>query len=97
MIGEYPCCEGPLAVAMPDKTPAYRPEECPHCGAKVWHRLSRVEPLSWTEEGFLKEYAVDWDTRTVKALPGSDAEAFDKFNRDHEVHAAFDAIFGLRK
>ena len=46
IFGEYPCCGGDLALSMPDKSPAYMPEDCPHCRAKVWHRLSRVESAS---------------------------------------------------
>ena len=46
MIGSYPCCEGDLWIPMPERTPAYAPEACPHCGAKVWHRFSRLEPKS---------------------------------------------------
>lgn len=81
MIGEYPCCGGDLAIAMPDKTPAYVPEACPHCGAKVWHRLSRVEPMSWGEADFLAEYDVDPEKKMVVAKPGTDAERFGELNR----------------
>ena len=59
VIGEYPCCDGPFSAAVPDKTPAYFSEDCPHCGAKVWHRLSRVDPESWTEADFLELHVVD--------------------------------------
>lgn len=81
IFGTYPCCDGSLCIAMPDKTPAYFPEDCPHCGAKVWHRLSRVESMSWTEADFLLEYEVDAENRKVVAKPGTDAELFDKLNR----------------
>ncbi len=50
---------------MPDKTPAYLPEDCPHCGAKVWHKLSRVDPTSWTEADFLAEFEVDLETKCI--------------------------------
>lgn len=90
MIGSYPCCDGDLWMAMPDKTPAYLPENCPHCGAKVWHRLSRLQSMSWTEADFLAEYEVDEEAGKVTAKPGTDAEAFDRMNRDPDLIAAFD-------
>lgn len=64
--GEYPCCGEPLCIAIPDLTPAYMPEDCPSCGAKVWHRLSRFYPQSWLEAAFLELYEVDQDARTIR-------------------------------
>jgi hypothetical protein len=66
MIGSYPCCNGGLLIPMPDKTPAYAPEDCPHCGARVWHRFSRVDPQSWTEADFLAEHDVDAEKHTIE-------------------------------
>lgn len=73
MIGGYPCCNGSLWLPMPDKTPAYLPEDCPHCGAKVWHRFSRVDPMSWLEADFLAEFDVDMEKKSVEPKLGSDA------------------------
>jgi hypothetical protein len=74
-------------IAMPSEAPgyaslpAYRRENCPHCDAVVWHRLSRVEPMSWTELDFLAEHEVDLGRRIIKAKPDTAAERFDKLNR----------------
>lgn len=65
VIGEYPCCDGGLMIAMPEKTPAYVRENCPHCGVVVWHRLSRIDPQSWTESDFLSEHDVDETTKKI--------------------------------
>lgn len=65
MMGSYPCCEGHLSIPMPEKTPKYLPEACPHCGAKVWHLMSKATPTSWIEEDFLKEHDVDHETKIV--------------------------------
>lgn len=87
MIGEYPCCNGSLWLPMPGQAPegaalpAYRPEDCPHCGARVWHRFSRFDPMSWTETDFLAEHEVDMDKRIITAKPGTDAARFDEINR----------------
>lgn len=69
MTGGYPCCDGPLLIPMPDQTPAFRPETCPHCGAKVWHHLSRVDPWSMTEADFLTKYEVNETAKSIKAKP----------------------------
>ncbi len=77
MIGAYPCCAGNLALPTPDKTPAWRPEDCPHCGAKVWHRFSRIAPMSWTEPDFLAEHEIDYVRGLIIPKPGTEAEAFE--------------------
>ena len=66
MIGEYPCCGGALFLPMPDRTPAYEKEACPHCGVTVWHRYSRLDPQSWTEDVFMAEFIVDEATGTIR-------------------------------
>lgn len=94
IFGSYPCCDGDLCLSMPDRTPAWAPEDCPHCGARVWHRFSRVESMSWTEADFLAEHEVDQETKQIRPKPGTEAEAFDKMQRDPAVLAAFDRMFG---
>lgn len=65
IIGEYPCCNGDLWIPMPDKTPSYFPEDCPHCGAKVWHECSRMQSRTYTEKDFLERFTVDEATRSI--------------------------------
>ena len=67
MIGSYPCCDGELWIPMPDRTPSYSPGVCPHCGAKVWHRFSRLDPMTYTEEDFLRRFTVDVETTQITA------------------------------
>lgn len=67
ILGEYPCCHGDLCLSMPDNTPTFMPEECPHCGVKVWHLFSRSGPKTWIEADFRAEYDVDEETRQIKA------------------------------
>ena len=69
--GDYPCCGGLYEHAMPEQTPVFLREECPHCDAIVWHLLSRVEPESWTETEFLRLYTVDKLTKQVTKKPVS--------------------------
>lgn len=87
MIGEYPCCGGALFLMMPGSAPrgaalpAYRAENCPHCGQRVWHRFSRFDPMSWTEADFLAEHVVDQEARRITAKPGTEAARYDEINR----------------
>lgn len=67
IIGEYPCCDGDLWIYLPDiQLPVFEKEICPHCGKAVWHYLSRVEPISYTEEQFNEKYEVDEETKNIK-------------------------------
>lgn len=66
MLGEYPCCDGPLMIAVPDvDLPKFKPDTCEHCGAKIWHKFSRLDPVTWTEEDFLQEYDVNEETKKI--------------------------------
>lgn len=72
MIGSYPCCDGPLMIALPDvPLPKYAKDICEHCSATVWHRFSRVDPQSWTEADFLAEHDIDETTKTIKPREGA--------------------------
>lgn len=79
IFGSYPCCGGHLALPMPNTTPAWASENCPHCGELVWHRYSRLQSMSWTEPDFLAEHDVDPIARTIKPKPGTAAYDFEKF------------------
>lgn len=73
IFGSYPCCDGFLALSMPEKIPAYFAEDCPHCGARVWHRLSKATPRSWTEADFLADHSIDPETMTITKSPNEAA------------------------
>lgn len=67
MTGDYPCCDGPLMLPMPDmRLPVVERATCEHCGAVVWHQFSRVDPKSWTDEQFRDEHHVDDETKSVR-------------------------------
>lgn len=67
IFGEYPCCDGHLCLSVPDVTPAYLRQVCPHCGEVVWHILSRLDPESMTESAFLAKFDVDYETKRITA------------------------------
>lgn len=69
IIGEYHCCDSPLFIELPEvKLPKFLKETCPNCGKTVWHKLSRVDPESYTEESFLKCFAIDETNKTIKPI-----------------------------
>ena len=73
IVGEYPCCDGVLSIQIPGDTPCYAEEDCPHCGVKVWHKLSRIDPKSWVEADFLAGHDVDYEAGNVKEKGERDA------------------------
>lgn len=70
IFGEYPCCGENYAMAIPEgvKLPAFCKENCQACGTLCWHRISRTEPMSWTETEFLKEFTVDLGNNIVRPI-----------------------------
>lgn len=72
IVGEYPCCDGPFSATIPAgaRLPLFYTEKCPHCGETVWHKLSRFEPMSWTEADFLAEFEIDDETKEIKEREG---------------------------
>ena len=65
IFGTYPCCNGTLALDMPERGGGYAPHDCTHCGAKLWTRFSRLRPETWTDADFRREFMVDDEKRTV--------------------------------
>lgn len=57
IVGSYPCCDEPLMKAIAEgRLPVMEKESCPHCGKTVWHWHSRINPASYTQEQFDKEF-----------------------------------------
>lgn len=74
IFGAYPCCDGSLALGVPDKTPAWLQDDCPHCGTPVWHRISRLDPESWTSDEFEAIFDIDYENRLITRKDGKDTE-----------------------
>lgn len=78
IFGSYPCCDGDLSLGMPDRSGTYAREFCPHCATPVWHKFSRIQSCTWTEEEFLKLYEIDDETKQIReknpAPPPSEVE-----------------------
>lgn len=74
IIGRYPCCDAPLTLSVPAKTPVWFKESCPRCEATVWHRVSRFDPMSWTERDFEAEFNIDHESKIITRKDGLDTE-----------------------
>lgn len=59
------CTEG-LMLNIPNiPLPAFVPHDCEGCGREMWTKLSRVDPKSYTQENFLKEYSINEKTKQI--------------------------------
>jgi len=66
-FGACPYCDGFMGMFVtPDNTPVYTIVQCESCGRDVWYKLSRIDPMAWTVEGFLEEFDVDEDSMTIR-------------------------------
>lgn len=72
----YDDCNEPLMLGLPDmQLPAFSRHECDGCHRLIWTKFSRVDPQSWTEDGFLEEYEIDEETRQLKPRASASADA----------------------
>ena len=61
----YKGCEGKVWLVSPEVMPAYERHKCEDCKRWIWTKHSRIDPASWTERNFLKEYKVDKKTKQI--------------------------------
>ena len=62
----YDDCDAFMSNSMCDEPPKFQKLTCEACGRVVWLYHSRIEPVAYTEEGFLEEYEVDEKTKILK-------------------------------
>lgn len=63
----YKGCDEPLMLDHGDAPlPAYHRHKCTGCKKFIWTKFSRIDPCSWTERNFLKEYKVDKKTKQIE-------------------------------
>jgi len=62
ILGSCPYCDHSFYHGLPDGTPCFAQNTCEGCGKTFWTRYSRVDPESWTEEGFAEEFYIDKET-----------------------------------
>lgn len=73
IVGTCIHCSEPFMLEVPEQTPVFRRHTCDACQQPMWTKISRVDPVSWTEEAFLREHEIDHATRriTPKSAPVS--------------------------
>lgn len=64
----YKGCDGRVWTSIPDDMPLpkYQRHKCEDCKRWMWTKHSRIDPCSWTERNFLKEYKVDKKMRQIE-------------------------------
>lgn len=70
IIGECPYddCNSDLWIPISKKCPVFQKHECKKCKRVIWTYHSRIDPYSYTEEGFLEEYKIDEETKSVEKI-----------------------------
>lgn len=67
-------------LALPDaQLPRFAKHECEECGATVWTWLTRLNPTTWTEEGFEAIFDINPEKKSIKLKPGCEDEFLDEF------------------
>jgi len=61
----YDDCDAFISVGVPDKTPAFTRFVCNECDRVVWYKLSRIDPVAYTESQFLRDFDVDEETMKI--------------------------------
>lgn len=64
IMGNYPCCNEPLFLEY--QGPGFTKDECPACKTIVWHKMSNLDPCSYTEDQFLSLFEVDEINHRIK-------------------------------
>lgn len=67
----YDDCDHPFNTPMGEK-PAFEKNTCEKCKRIFWTFHSRVDPKSWTEEGFKKVADVNEETKEINIKDGVD-------------------------
>ena len=61
----YEDCDEPLMLPIADVCPAFQKHTCEGCKRVIWTKHSRIDPESYTEEGFTEVYEVDETTKKI--------------------------------
>lgn len=88
----YDACDHPLMLSHPDELqmPARLCHKCEGCNRTIRMKVSRIEPKSWTAEGFDEAFVVDEETRKIESrtltfMEGDVVTAVMKFPEHREL------------
>ena len=68
IIGGCPYCDAPLMISIADNCPCFEKHDCEECKQTIWTYHSRLNPESYTEDGFKEEWSVDEETKVITPL-----------------------------
>lgn len=69
IIGSCPYndCKGEVFLGCDDwKMPSLYKHFCEDCKRAIWTKITRVDPQSWTEEEFLRNFVIDEENKSIK-------------------------------
>lgn len=65
----YEGCDGDVWLGCDEwPMPSFYRHTCEKCGKNIWTKITRVDPQSWTEEGFLSTYEIHEETKSIKEI-----------------------------
>lgn len=75
IFGECPYndCNQQMMNAICVNLPMFERLVCEKCGRVIWLYHSRLEPVAYTEEGFLEKYDLDEETKSIKGKSSQSA------------------------
>ena len=69
IFGECPYCNEPMFNSLWNgQLPAFQRLIVSCCNKPVWLKHSRIDPVAYSEENFLKEYKVNKETHEVEKV-----------------------------
>lgn len=69
-----------MALGLPDATlPRFARHQCEECGEYIWTWLTRINPQSWTEEGFNANFVVNHEEKSIEIREGSEERVMEEF------------------
>jgi hypothetical protein len=60
----YEDCDADFTTSM-GESPRFEKHSCEKCGRVIWTLHSRIQPESYTQEGFALKYDVDEETKHI--------------------------------
>ena len=68
IFGECPYddCKESFTTGIAPQCPAFQKHVCEKCKRTIWTYHSRLDPHSYTEEGFNEKYKVDEETKHIE-------------------------------
>jgi hypothetical protein len=67
--GGCPVCDAKISVPLSNELPAFERMICSSCKQPYWLAHSVIDPMAYTEAGFLEVYNIDEVTKSISPRP----------------------------